>query len=285
MPLHIHTQQCMQAFLIEVSSKYVYGKLQEINRKPKPNRKFHSFINRRPVPVHIHTHIHTLTKSDKHTRRIYKKITCVLLYEIYHNQEIIESELSAATASDKAQSSTSQPGGSAKSHFSIRKHKAKSKAVTPETNASDAAAASEPSTSQQMTASPTSNDKGMPTSNDQNNNTNDNQMRQLRMDFDVVNHSGGGVNVVGGASAGDEMAHGNTEIEMKTMDSLRLHRRQPSIGANQDELAEGGIKQQHCGCIQIPIEHADIVEDDKRRMAHDVSSLTKKNKLPVLSFG
>lgn len=159
--------------------------------------------------------------------------------------------------------------------------------MTQETNASDAA--SVPSTSQQMIPSAASNqtfdNKEMPTSENQNNNANDNQMRLHRMNFDVVDNSGGGggVNVVGGASAGDEMARGNPEIEMKTMDSLRSHRRQQSIDANQNELAEGEIKQQHCGCIQIPIEHADIVEDDKRRMAHDVSSLTKK-KLPVLSF-
>lgn len=204
-------------------------------------------------------------------------ITCVFLYEIYHNQEIIESEFSAATASDKVQSSstsTSEPGSSAKSHFSFRKHKAKSKAVIQEADA-----ASEPSTSQQMIPSPASNqifdNNGMPTSSDQNNNANDKQMRQHRMDFDAVDNSGGGgVNVVGGG-----MAHGNIEIEMKTMDSVRSHKRQQSIGTKHVVLAEGEIKQQHCGCIQIPIEHADIVEDDKRRMAHDVSSLTKKNSL------
>lgn len=194
----------------------------------------------------------------------------------------------AATASDKVPSnnaSTSQTSSSTKSHFSSRKHKAKCDAATSMHSALDAASAtaasamavaSEPSTSQRphipQHSNQTFDNTRMPTTNDQNNNNNDNQMRQRRIDFDVVPIDDAGKGSGSDASAGDKVAHRLTDIELKTMDPLRSHRRKQSIGANQHELAEGGIvKQQQCGCIQIPIEHADLVQDDKK-MAHDVSS-------------
>lgn len=100
------------------------------------------------------------------------------------------------------------------------------------------------------------------TINDQNNNV----MRQRRMDIDAD------VKVDSKTDATDDSAKRLTGIEIKTIDPLRPQKPNQSTGANQEELAKSEIKQQQCGCIQIPIEHAEFVEDDIR-MAHDVSSL------------
>lgn len=183
----------------------------------------------------------------------------------------------AATASDKVHSSNvsaSQTSGTTKSHLSIRKHKTKCDAMTMQTTTTTNV--SEPSTSRQI----------MPIdstqmANKQHNDENNNKLRQRYMDIDAT--------VITSARTSDNVEQHQTGIELKTMDPLMLPRHVQRTDANRDVLAEGEIKQQHCGCIQIPIEHAEFVED--KRKAHDVSSLKKtkkKNthtqKLPVCRF-
>ncbi|XP_031631029.1 uncharacterized protein LOC116345640 isoform X2 [Contarinia nasturtii] len=173
--------------------------------------------------------------------------------------EIIESEFLAATASDKMHTTTNagtnQPTtNSSKLHLSIRKHKAKCDATAHATEV--------PSTSQDITGSHDNNtfenSQRAPTTTNDQKDTNNNRMRQHQMDFDADASVG-----IMQASGGDKVER-LTEIEMKTMDSLKPQRRKQPLSIR----TEGEIKQQHCGCIQIPIEHADVVEDDKI-MAHD----------------
>lgn len=76
----------------------------------------------------------------------------------------------------------------------------------------------------------------------------------------------------------DEGKHSTVGIELKTMDKKLKQKHTHFIDTQPDLHAEGEIKQQHCGCIQIPIEHAEFIDD----IAHDVSSF--KNTLSVLLF-
>lgn len=62
------------------------------------------------------------------------------------------------------------------------------------------------------------------------------------------------------------------------MESPKPSRRGRQTKYNQliqrNEFAKGEIEQKHCGCVQIPIEHIDLVQDDKMMMAPDVSSVS-----------
>lgn len=69
----------------------------------------------------------------------------------------------------------------------------------------------------------------------------------------------------------------NNEIEMEKIAPLKPQRRKQSYSVDKGELAEGETEQQQCGCIQIPIEHYELVEDDKI-VVHDVSFALK---LPI----
>lgn len=72
--------------------------------------------------------------------------------------------------------------------------------------------------------------------------------------------------------------HATVGIESKTMDKKLKQKHTQFVDAHRVLNAEGEIKQQHCGCIQIPIEHAEFIDD--KILAHDdVSSL--KNTLSV----
>lgn len=84
-------------------------------------------------------------------------------------------------------------------------------------------------------------------------------------------------NVIGStssANAANIMEHA-TKIEMKNFkieeEMKPMRRKQRSGATDRDELAEGEIEKQQYGCVQIPIEHTKLFEDDKR-MVHDVSS-------------
>lgn len=126
-----------------------------------------------------------------------------------------------------------------------------------------------PSTSEHITESHDNktfeNEQQMTTTNNDQNDTNNNRMKQRHLEF----NDDASVAIMQ-ASDGDK-AERLAEIEMHTMDTLQLQRREQPLSIG----TEGEIKQQHCGCIQIPIEHADCVEDDEK-MAHDVSSLKKQ---------
>lgn len=76
-------------------------------------------------------------------------------------------------------------------------------------------------------------------------------------------------------SIGSENGEHSTSIELKAIDK-KMREKHTQCTAP----AEGEKKQQHCGCIQIPIEHAEFI--DAKRMAHDVSSL--KSSLCVFLF-
>lgn len=179
----------------------------------------------------------------------------------------------AATASDKMHSSnasTGQPSSSStKSHSSNRKHKPKCDATKIQT----ADTISVPSTSTQHHM-PNDDDADEPfdrkrMKSKRDNVEHTNEMRQRRMDIDDDT-------VITSARAGDNRMTG---IELKEMDPMEQQKHDgQNIDANRHELAEGELKQQQCGCIQIPIEHAEF--DDDKKMAHDVSSL----KAPCFSF-
>lgn len=133
---------------------------------------------------------------------------------------------------------------------------------------------SEPSTSrytEAMDDTPFRQRMGHTMSNDQNSN----EMKQHGTDCDAYANAITIATTDSASSSGDDKAKRLTEIEMKTMGMVQAARPKQNIGANPDEIADGEIKQQHCGCIQIPIEHAELVDEDKR-MARDVSSLKKK---------
>lgn len=134
---------------------------------------------------------------------------------------------------------------------------------------------SEPSTSrytEAMDDTPFRQRIGHTMSNDQNSN----EMKQHGTDCDAYANAITIATTDSASSSSDDKAKRLTEIEMKTMGMVQAAARpKQNIGANPDEIADGEIKQQHCGCIQIPIEHAELVDEDKR-MARDVSSLKKK---------
>lgn len=108
-----------------------------------------------------------------------------------------------------------------------------------------------------------------------------------RIDSDTINAKnrssddcGTGDAIAGNSSANDNDANG--KIESNKVDTPpKARQRKHSNKVNKGELlAEGEIEQRQLGCIQIPIEHVELVEDDK--IMADVSFALK---LPTfLSF-